>query len=149
MTAACGLTVVVKPLEKQNRAGLTDDSGTPTFFGGRNGACSSGCVDVLVTVLDHNKPLGGARVSATVTKPITSGIAPYPAGVTPEGNYLCAQATPTNCDADLRTGLTTDSKGHVRLLYWAPGLDADGTATITARADNGSRSVPATESCPT
>jgi hypothetical protein len=91
--------------------------------------CESGCVDVIVTVVDHHthKPVEGATVNASV-----SGIT-HVAGE----QYLCAATADGHSYGtcgDYVLGLKTDEKGHVYLRYWAPGVDEVGHTTLSVTA---------------
>jgi hypothetical protein len=73
-------------------------------------------------------------VSASVTPISSKDIPSYPSGDAGDG-YLCDGANPRRCGSGrLITGLRTNSSGHLRLRYWAPGLIADGQMKITAKA---------------
>ena len=82
--------------------------------------CLSGCANLLVTVIDprtHRPP----DPSATVTAELTGIDTPRPHM---EGEQsLCTQSeTPqaTQCGTKL-ADLSTDARGQVHLIYWAPG----------------------------
>lgn len=104
--------------------------------------CQSGCVNLLVTVTTTAKraPVADATVEASLASIITTGNQSHTYG----HEFLCEQtdkATP-KCSTDL-TGLKTDSKGQLHLIYWAPGIAPIGGATsnwpaqivVTAKKD--------------
>jgi hypothetical protein len=106
------------------------DGTEPTFL--EDTTCLSGCTNLTVTVTDpsnHGKAVAGAEVSASVT-PIGD-----PFLKRTETGYLCNASKPTSCGVGrFITGLRTDRHGHVRLLYWAPGLLSKQTTTLTVKA---------------
>jgi len=136
--ADCPLTVTAVPKEKSKSGLSREQSGDPAFISdaGASEKCLSGCTDVLVTVTDpskHNKPVDGASVSASVT-PIFDANLQYPSGH-PGGGYLCKASDPRSCGSGrLLTGLTTNKKGQVSLLYWAPGVLSKLGTTLTVKA---------------
>jgi hypothetical protein len=138
--ADCPLTVTAVPRQKSKSGLSRDDSSGAAFIAdtGASNKCLSGCTDVLVTVTDpskHNKPVKGADVSASVT-PIFDKSLQYPSGQQ-SGGFLCKAADPTSCGSGrLLTGLKTDAKGHVSLLYWAPGVLTKLGTTLTVKATN-------------
>jgi hypothetical protein len=163
-SAQCPLKVFVKivgPIANVGtRSGLALDNGLPdegpvnftipTYsktgspFGAANEVaeqCESGCANLLVTVIDPQtqKPAAGATIEAKLGQIDTAGSPNlHQQGI----QFLCTQsADPTTrqCGTDL-TGLTTDSGGQLRLIYWAPGelvsahTDIDVSATATCSA---------------
>ena len=107
--------------------------------------CLSGCANLLVTVVDPqtHKPVVGATVEAKLGKIDTAG---FPA-LRQQGNqFLCTQsADPTTrqCGTTL-SGLTTDSDGKLRLIYWAPGEMVPAHTMIDVTARNGQATGSAT-----
>jgi hypothetical protein len=83
--------------------------------------CVSGCANILITVVNKvtHQPATNAEVNVELGA-IDTGKAPalYQQGT----QFLCLQADGPvqHCGTSL-DGLKTDDKGHVRLLYWAPG----------------------------
>ncbi len=100
--------------------------------------CEGGCANLLVTVTD--KDTGRAAADATVTASVDA-IQPSSAYVSQEfpfggGDFLCTQTDDPDseqCGSDL-SGLSTDSNGQVRLIYWAPGLTSEGSAKVQVTA---------------
>jgi hypothetical protein len=151
---SCPLTVTVKA-QNASRAGLAIDNdelkyGPVNFTSETTGGgltepvsagqkCESGCTNLLVTVTDPKtkKPVTDATVEAKVA--ITSA----PAHLFGD-EFICEQseATVPKCGTDL-SNLSTDQKGQVHLIYWAPGfVPTDSAPNLVA-----SVSVTAKESC--
>ena len=152
----CQLKVFVKQLEPL-RSGLAVHSihykQAPVDFMGttppRQGAeipeavCESGCVDILVGVIDpktHEPPAPYATVSATLGQLRLGSQELYGRLVTPPAfgsGFLCEPSglggRDQRCGTTL-TGLRTDAKGQVHLRYWAPGVVADAHTTIGVTA---------------
>ena len=117
--------------------------------------CMSGCANVLITVIDPatHKPVVGATVNATVdpiakleleTAPGYDGVASttshFGRPLVPHDNeFLCPQTDNvpgqplSHCGTAL-PDLTTDDKGQVRLIYWAPGLVDTAQTTLDVSA---------------
>jgi hypothetical protein len=152
--AACPLTVTVKA-QNASRAGLAIDNdeskyGPVNFTSETTGGgltepasagqkCESGCTNLLVTVTDPKtkKPVTDASVEAKVA------LTTAPAHLFGD-EFLCEQseATVPKCGTDLQD-LSTDAKGQVHLIYWAPGFVPSGSVpNLVASVD-----VTATESC--
>jgi hypothetical protein len=132
---SCDLKVTVKPLQ-HSRSGLSRDPvSDASFIDDSSEKCQSGCTDLQVTVKDPvtRKPVKNATVSASVTQ-ITGGIPAYPSGH-PSPGFLCNAAHPTRCGSgNFISGLKTNKKGQLKLLYWAPGLIDDESTILTVKA---------------
>jgi hypothetical protein len=159
LAPASGLKVFVKVLGSI-RSGLAVDNDYPDggpvnftvpTYGGQHGSvytgpfdegqkCESGCVNLLVTVVDSltHKPVTGATVTASLG-PIANLGAGALADVPNDNEFLCLQSDKapgvpqSPCGADL-PDLTTDKQGHVHLVYWAPGLVATARTTLSVSA---------------
>ena len=155
--AGCPLKVFVKQLETL-RSGLAvhsihykqapvDFMSTKTEDGLPQDVCESGCVDILVSVIDpktHKAPDPYATVSASLGdlrlgQQILNGVLVSPPAY--GDGSLCEVSTQEfggdeKCGASL-SDLQTDTKGQVHLRYWAPGVvaAADTTLTVTAECD--------------
>ena len=116
--------------------------------------CQSGCTDLTVTVTNpanHNKPVEGAKVDASVQALPGGGIAPYPSGEDPGSGYLCVGggtvASAANCGDGSRELIDhTDVNGQVKLRYWAPGVLTEEKVLLTVKASDDCTS---SSSCPT
>jgi hypothetical protein len=160
----CPLKVFVKVLGPIHSGLAVDDQfasdGPVNFtvptYGGHNGTayagplepgqrCLSGCVNVLVTVIDPatNKPLKGAEVTVSVDPLVNTGIGADFARLYNNNEFLCLQSDEapgvpqSPCSGTGLSGLTTDKKGHVYLIYWAPGVvnTAGTTLFVSAKYD--------------
>jgi hypothetical protein len=97
--------------------------------------CMSGCANLLVTVTDPQTgdPVPDATVAATVghlgaAKSISGGLAGE--------QFLCLQSDHPGanwCGTSL-SSLSTNVKGQLYLIYWAPGETATSTTTISVTA---------------
>jgi len=101
--------------------------------------CESGCANVLVTVTDPltSKAVVGAKVTATVD----------PIDVHHYGDeFLCAQSDEAHvpCGTEL-SGLVTDQKGQIHLIYWAPGVVRQASTVLHINVKNACTA----EACPT
>ena len=150
---SCPLTVTVKQQNKL-RSGysindLEKDFGPINFTSETSGGgltaldaaglkCNSGCANLLVTVTLPNstKPVANATVAASVAQAAGDSSDSRTLGT----DFLCVQTS-----ADVPTcgtyvsGLQTDSRGQVHLLYWAPGVVPGKTSstwqtTLTVKA---------------
>ncbi len=155
-THTCPLKVFVRTLQTL-RSGLGLNSGDPrdgpvtfsTRVFSKSGSlfaepdspgqrCKSGCVNVLVGVVDPqtNANVADASVDASVA----------PTAAFDGRGFLCfapAHQAP-RCGASL-TGLKTDKNGKLHLLYWAPGEIAPESTQLSVTA-SGPRCTDA--SCP-
>jgi hypothetical protein len=137
----CPLKVVVKVLEVA-RSGLAfhgrQYNEFPVDFvesksGGVDGnvfRCESGCVDVLVTVINPktHAPVPGATVNASI-----SAISNVVAGAQSLCQTSADGLTDLTC-SDYLLGLKSNDQGNVYLRYWAPGLVTTRTTTLKVTA---------------
>ncbi len=149
---SCPLVVTVKQLEKP-QSGLAVHSAhyneAPVDFvdtssaSGSRFVCESGCVDLLVKVVNPktNKAVVGAKVNASIGS-IT--------GVTGSG-FLCGEQpdgrTSLSTCGQYVQDLTTNSDGQLYLRYWLPGVvkAAGSTLNVTAKKKCNATSCPSKE----
>jgi hypothetical protein len=157
---SCPLTVAVTT-QGPSRSGLAIDNDEPNygpinFTAETNNTkftepvsagqrCESGCTNVLITVTDPKtkKPVTDATVEAKVS---LTGAPERTFGT----EFICEQsvATVPKCGTDLQN-LSTDAKGQVHLLYWAPGFVPDDTSSdLVASIDATAKETCAPSSCP-
>ncbi len=149
----CSLDVTVTPLTSPLTSGasyLPGDSPQAGFL--KKGlhqsdfedTCVSGCTNVLVTVKDsQGQAVDGAQVEASVTHLGGAEVVNGAQG----GGYLCDvgsifEAGSRKCTTGI-TKATTDGQGMAFLRYWAPGVRAEVTTTISAKASKCLNSCPA------
>ena len=111
-------------------------NGPPTHF-----VCQSGCVDITVSVDDppRGRADGDAMVDASLGE-LRPGVQVWDGLIsTPPvygDGYLCTTAlngADDQCGSSL-SELRTDAQGEVHLRYWAPGVVADASTTLTVTA---------------
>jgi hypothetical protein len=107
--------------------------------------CQSGCTDITVSVIDPatgKAPAPHATVDASLSS-LQVGTVTFDNQVTTPktfgSSFLCTTGTngqDKDCGTSLH-GLDTDADGEVHLRYWAPGVLAASstTLTVTARCD--------------
>ena len=110
--------------------------------------CVSGCVNVLVSVVDSltHKPVEGATVTASVDPIAKLDLIKNPANesatsefLANDNEFLCLQAdrapgVPQSPCGTRVPDLTTNKLGHVYLIYWAPGLVDTAQTTLNVSA---------------
>jgi hypothetical protein len=148
------------PLAVKVAGNLTFTSGLASpaarfFAGGSFGPCTSGCTNLVLTVVDplnHDQAVPDATVQVSVDPLDAAGIAPYPRTwslgtqttlSTPPSirlasagtGYLCDNtrvASSASCGQVLN--LKADGAGQVKLRYWAPGVTTKESTTLVIRA---------------